>query len=29
MAAARDITMRLLGGHRLLARQNWIYSWRV
>ena len=28
-AAARDLTMRLLGGSRLLARQRWIYDWRV
>jgi salicylate hydroxylase len=27
-AAARDIVMKLLGGRRLLARQNWIYDWR-
>jgi salicylate hydroxylase len=26
---ARDGTMRLLGGARLLARQDWIYGWRV
>ncbi|MGB3866903.1 MAG: FAD-dependent monooxygenase [Xanthobacteraceae bacterium] len=29
LAAARDLTMRLLGGRRLLARQNWIYDWRA
>ena len=28
MALARDTTMQLLGGARLLARQDWIYSWR-
>jgi salicylate hydroxylase len=28
MAFARDHAMRLLGGERLLARQDWIYSWR-
>ncbi len=27
-AFARDQTIRLLGGERLLARQNWIYGWR-
>jgi len=27
-STARDQTMRLLGGKRLLARQNWIYGWR-
>jgi salicylate hydroxylase len=26
---ARDRTMRLLGGARLLAQQDWIYGWRV
>jgi salicylate hydroxylase len=26
---ARDRTMQLLGGTRLLARQDWIYSWRA
>ncbi|MGN6284643.1 MAG: FAD-dependent monooxygenase [Afipia sp.] len=29
MALARDTTMALLGGERLLARQNWIYGWRA
>lgn len=28
-AAARDMTIRMLGGRRLLARQNWIYDWRA
>ena len=27
MAFARDLTMRMLGGRRLLARQNWVYAW--
>lgn len=27
-AVARDMVMKLLGGRRLLARQNWIYDWR-
>ncbi|MBX9710537.1 MAG: FAD-dependent monooxygenase [Xanthobacteraceae bacterium] len=27
MAFARDHAMRTLGGERLLARQDWIYSW--
>lgn len=27
-AAARDFAMQLLGGRRLLSRQNWIYDWR-
>lgn len=26
-AAARDLTIRALGGDRLLARQDWIYGW--
>ena len=26
---ARDQVIRMLGGSRLLARQNWIYDWRV
>jgi salicylate hydroxylase len=29
MALARDTTMQLLGGARLLARQDWIYGWRA
>ncbi len=28
MALARDTTMQLLGGARLLSRQDWIYGWR-
>lgn len=28
-ATARDLAMKLLGSHRLLARQNWIYDWRA
>jgi 2-polyprenyl-6-methoxyphenol hydroxylase-like FAD-dependent oxidoreductase len=27
-ALVRDIGMRLLGGERLLARQDWLYSWK-
>jgi len=29
MALARDMTIRLLSGERLLSRQDWIYNWRV
>lgn len=29
IATTRDLTMKLLGGHRLMARQNWIYDWRA
>jgi salicylate hydroxylase len=29
LALARDATIRLAGGARLLARQDWIYDWRV
>jgi salicylate hydroxylase len=29
MALARNATMRLLGGSRLIARQDWIYDWRA
>jgi salicylate hydroxylase len=29
VALARDLTMRALGPQRLLARQNWIYDWKV
>ena len=29
MAFARNATMRLLGGARLMARQDWIYDWRA
>jgi salicylate hydroxylase len=28
-AFARDLTIRALGPRRMLARQNWIYDWRV
>ncbi|KIZ45660.1 MULTISPECIES: FAD-dependent monooxygenase [Rhodopseudomonas] len=28
-ALARDLVMKQLGGARLLARQDWIYDWRV
>jgi salicylate hydroxylase len=28
IAAARDLTMQIVGGRLLLARQNWIYRWR-
>jgi salicylate hydroxylase len=27
IALARNLTMKLLGGERLLARQDWIYRW--
>lgn len=29
LAMARDLAMKLLGGRRLVARQNWIYDWRA
>jgi salicylate hydroxylase len=29
MAFARNAAMRLLGGPRLMARQDWIYDWRA
>ena len=29
IATARDLSMKLLGGRRLLARQNWVYDWRA
>ena len=29
MALARDLTIKALGPHRMLARQDWIYRWRV
>jgi salicylate hydroxylase len=29
MALARDLTIRALGPARLLARQSWIYDWRL
>jgi salicylate hydroxylase len=28
-ALARDLVIRTMGAERLLARQNWIYDWRV
>ena len=28
-ALARDLAMKAIGARRLLARQNWIYDWRV
>jgi len=28
-ALARNIAMRAMGGERLLARQDWLYSWRI
>ena len=28
-AWARDLVIRAMGAQRLLARQNWIYDWRV
>jgi len=28
-ALARDLVIRAMGAKRLLARQNWIYDWRV
>jgi salicylate hydroxylase len=28
-AVARDLAMRAIGGERLLARQDWIYDWRL
>jgi salicylate hydroxylase len=29
MALARDFTIKALGPRRMLARQKWIYDWRV
>jgi salicylate hydroxylase len=29
IALARDLTIRALGAQRMLARQSWIYDWRV
>ncbi len=29
MALARDLAIRAMGPERMLARQNWIYDWRV
>jgi salicylate hydroxylase len=28
-AYARDLAIRMMGAERVLARQNWIYDWRV
>jgi salicylate hydroxylase len=28
-AFARDMTVRMIGGRRMLARQDWIYNWRA
>jgi salicylate hydroxylase len=28
IAQARNLTMKLLGGHRLLSQRDWIYDWR-
>ncbi|MGB6397419.1 MAG: monooxygenase, partial [Bradyrhizobium sp.] len=28
-AMARDFTIRAIGPQRMLARQDWIYDWRV
>ena len=29
MALARDVIIRAMGPARMLARQSWIYDWRV
>ena len=29
LALARDLTIRALGPERMLARQSWIYDWRL
>ena len=29
MAVARDLSIRLLGPKRMLARQRWIHDWRA
>ena len=29
MAAARDLFIRVMGGKRMLSRQDWIYDWRI
>jgi len=29
MALARDLAIRAMGARRMLARQDWIYDWRV
>lgn len=28
VATARDLTMKLLGGARLMAQRDWLYGWR-
>ena len=28
-AYARDLAIKAMGGKRMLARQDWIYDWRV
>jgi salicylate hydroxylase len=29
MAYARDLVIKVMGAKRMLARQDWIYDWRV
>jgi salicylate hydroxylase len=29
MALARDLAIKAMGARHMLARQNWIYDWRV
>jgi salicylate hydroxylase len=29
MALARDLTIKAIGPQRMLARQDWIYDWRL
>jgi salicylate hydroxylase len=29
IALARNLTMKTLGGRRLLAQRDWIYDWRM
>jgi salicylate hydroxylase len=29
MALARDLAIKAMGAHRMMARQDWIYQWRV
>ncbi len=29
LAFARDLTIKAMGPHRMLARQDWIYDWRA
>jgi salicylate hydroxylase len=29
LALARDLTIRALGPNRMMARQSWIYDWRL